>query len=78
MIKTAFSSWESFWAMGGYGFYVWWSLAISGLVLALLVWAALACWQRQKAAAVRYWQQESQEKNQRFEFIIEESSSTKD
>ncbi len=76
MIKPAFSSWESFLAMGGYGFYVWWSLAVSILVLALLLWAALACWQQQKTATRRYWQRQGQEKDQSVQLIIEDFSPT--
>lgn len=32
-----FESWGDFWAMGGYGFYVWSSFIISFLALALLL-----------------------------------------
>jgi len=39
---TAFSSWQAFWAMGGYAFYVWLAvactlIALGGLVLHTLI-----------------------------------------
>lgn len=33
-------SWAEFWAMGGYGFYVWGSMAVTALLMALEVWQA--------------------------------------
>ena len=33
-----FQSWSEFWAMGGYGLYVWLSFGISYLLLVGLVW----------------------------------------
>jgi heme exporter protein D len=32
-------SWEAFWAMGGYGFYVWGAYGVTAAALALEVWA---------------------------------------
>jgi len=34
----AFSSWAEFWAMGGYGFYVWLSFGTTLLLLLALGW----------------------------------------
>ena len=31
-------SWDNFWAMGGYGFYVWGSYAMTVAVIAIEVW----------------------------------------
>jgi heme exporter protein D len=31
-------SWDNFWAMGGYGFYVWGSYAMTVAVVAVEVW----------------------------------------
>ena len=33
-------SWGQFWAMGGYGVYVWGSMGVSAALLALEVWLA--------------------------------------
>ena len=35
-------SWAEFWAMGGYGFYVWGSMGVTALLMALEVWQARA------------------------------------
>ena len=35
-------SWADFWAMGGYGFYVWGSMGVTALLMALEVWQARA------------------------------------
>ncbi|GAB3027968.1 heme exporter protein CcmD [Bowmanella dokdonensis] len=32
-----FDSWQAFWAMGGYGFYVWLAFAVSLLALIVLI-----------------------------------------
>ncbi|GGO67427.1 heme exporter protein CcmD [Bowmanella pacifica] len=32
-----FDSWSAFWAMGGYGFYVWLAFGVSGVALVLLI-----------------------------------------
>lgn len=34
---TAFSSWQAFWAMGGYAFYVWLAVACTLMALGALV-----------------------------------------
>ena len=34
------ASWSDFWAMGGYGFYVWGSKAMTFLLMALEMWQA--------------------------------------
>jgi heme exporter protein D len=33
-------SWSEFWAMGGYGVYVWGSMGVTALLLAVEVWQA--------------------------------------
>ncbi len=33
-------SWSAFWAMGGYGVYVWGSMGVTALLLVLEVWQA--------------------------------------
>jgi heme exporter protein D len=33
-------SWSQFWAMGGYAFYVWGSVGVTALMMALEVWQA--------------------------------------
>ena len=33
-------SWAEFWAMGGYALYVWGSMAVTALLMALEVWQA--------------------------------------
>ena len=33
-------SWSQFWAMGGYGVYVWGSVGVTALLMALEVWQA--------------------------------------
>ena len=33
-------SWSQFWAMGGYAFYVWGSVGVTALLMALEVWQA--------------------------------------
>lgn len=45
-MSTAFSSWSAFFAMGGYAFYVWLSVAVTFLSLFALVVHTL--WQRRK------------------------------
>ncbi len=35
-------SWSQFWAMGGYAVYVWGSVGVTALLLAVEVWQA--CW----------------------------------
>ena len=34
----SWGSWSEFWAMGGYGLYVWGSYAVTAFLLALEVW----------------------------------------
>ena len=41
-----FESWQAFWAMGGYGFFVWLSFGISFLAMALLILDSL--WAKKK------------------------------
>jgi heme exporter protein D len=31
-------SWDNFWAMGGYGLYVWGSYAVVAIVIAIEIW----------------------------------------
>lgn len=42
----AFSSWQDFWAMGGYAFYVWFSVIITFISLAGVV--LHTCWQHRQ------------------------------
>lgn len=42
----AFSSWQDFWAMGGYAFYVWLSVIITFVSLTGLV--LYTCWQHRQ------------------------------
>ena len=37
-----FDTWSAFWAMGGYGFYVWLSFGFTLVILVALVWSTLA------------------------------------
>jgi heme exporter protein D len=43
-MQLAFNSWQDFWAMGGYAFYVW--LAVAATVIALFGLVAHTLWQR--------------------------------
>jgi heme exporter protein D len=45
-------SWDNFWAMGGYAFYVWGSYAMAAAVIAIEVWQ-LCVRRRQAAGEVR-------------------------
>ena len=45
-MTPAFSTWQDFLAMGGYGFYVW--LAVSVTLLALAALAGHTVWQRRQ------------------------------
>jgi heme exporter protein D len=45
-MNLAFSSWQDFLAMGGYGFYVWLAVSFTLLPLALLI--AHTFWQRRQ------------------------------
>lgn len=36
-MSPAFHSWSQFWAMGGYGFYVWLSVCVALFVMSVLV-----------------------------------------
>ncbi|MFM7801256.1 MAG: heme exporter protein CcmD [Limnohabitans sp.] len=45
-------SWSQFWDMGGYGLYVWGSMAVTALCMVLEVWLARQA-QRQALALVR-------------------------
>ncbi|GKX57010.1 hypothetical protein SOASR030_31220 [Leminorella grimontii] len=45
-MTPAFSSWQEFFAMGGYGLYVW--LAVSATILPLLILVWHTRWQRKK------------------------------
>jgi heme exporter protein D len=40
-------SWQAFWAMGGYGLYVWGSYVMVALVLAIEIWQLMS---RRRAA----------------------------
>jgi heme exporter protein D len=40
------ANWSDFWAMGGYGLYVWGSFGVSALVIAMELWSLR---QRRKA-----------------------------
>ncbi len=54
-MMPAFSSWQDFLAMGGYGFYVW--LAVSFTLLALAVLVGHTVWQRRRLLkSVRQYQ----------------------
>ncbi|QKJ88002.1 Heme exporter protein D [Paramixta manurensis] len=48
-MTPAFSSWQAFFAMGGYAFYVWLAVAISVMALCGLV--AHTVWQRRRLLA---------------------------
>lgn len=43
MMQSAFLSWQDFWAMGGYAFYVW--LAVVSTLLPLLILVLYTRWQ---------------------------------
>jgi heme exporter protein D len=45
-MKLYWSDWSAFWAMGGYGLYVWGSFGVAALVIALELWSLR---QRRKA-----------------------------
>jgi heme exporter protein D len=45
-MKLYWSNWSDFWAMGGYGLYVWGSFSVALLVIALELWSLR---QRRKA-----------------------------
>lgn len=45
-MTPAFSSWQDFWAMGGYAFYVW--LAVAATLLPLLGLMLHTIWQRKQ------------------------------
>ena len=47
------SSWEQFWAMGGHGFFVWGSYAVTAVLMLGEVWL-VAGRLRQARAAVRH------------------------
>jgi heme exporter protein D len=49
------ASWSDFWAMGGYGLYVWGSYAVVALVLLLEVYSAA---QRQRRAIAQIHDQQ--------------------
>ena len=51
-------NWSEFWAMGGYGLYVWGSYAMTALIFSFNVWAA-----RQRYKTVRRQLQESMHLN---------------
>jgi heme exporter protein D len=42
--------WQQFWAMGGYGFYVWGAYGVTALTLALEVWALARRARKSRAA----------------------------
>ena len=46
-------SWEAFWAMGGYGLYVWGSYAVAVAVAAIEIWQLRARRRAAVAEAVR-------------------------
>lgn len=48
-MTPAFSSWQAFFAMGGYAFYVWLAVACTLIPLAALV--VHTCWQRRRLLA---------------------------
>lgn len=56
---TAFSSWQAFWAMGGYAFYVWLAVACTLIALGALVLHTLIT-RRRLLADIR--QRESRER----------------
>lgn len=45
-MTPVFSSWQEFFAMGGYGFFVW--LAVSATLIPLLGLVWHTCWQRKR------------------------------
>ena len=47
------SSWDAFWAMGGYGLYVWGSYAVAIAVAAVEIWQLRARRRAAVAEAVR-------------------------
>ena len=51
------ASWSDFWAMGGYGLYVWGSYAMVALVLLLEVYSVA---QRQRRAMARIHEQQEE------------------
>ncbi|HGM5490258.1 TPA: heme exporter protein CcmD [Serratia fonticola] len=58
-MNTAFSSWQAFFAMGGYAFYVW--LAVAATLLSLLGLLVHTLWQRKQLLA-EVSRQESRER----------------
>lgn len=58
-MNTAFSSWQAFFAMGGYAFYVW--LAVAVTLLSLLGLLVHTLWQRKQLLA-EVSRQESRER----------------
>lgn len=48
----SWESWEAFWAMGGYGFYVWASYGVTLALIAVEVWL-LAARRREAIARLR-------------------------
>lgn len=47
-------SWDAFWAMGGYGFYVWGSYAVVLLCIVVEIWLARSGY-RASGQSVRDW-----------------------
>lgn len=58
-MNAAFSSWQAFFAMGGYAFYVW--LAVAATLLSLLGLLVHTLWQRKQLLA-EVGRQESRER----------------
>ncbi|WP_411755450.1 heme exporter protein CcmD [Serratia sp. (in: enterobacteria)] len=58
-MNAAFSSWQAFFAMGGYAFYVW--LAVAATLLSLLGLLVHTLWQRKQLLA-EVSRQESRER----------------
>ncbi len=55
----AFNSWQDFWAMGGYAFYVW--LAVAATIIALFGLVVHTLWQR-RALLAEVRRQQSRER----------------
>lgn len=49
MMQSAFASWQEFWAMGGYAFYVW--LAVAATLIPLVALVGHTLWQRRALLA---------------------------
>ncbi len=49
MMQSAFASWQEFWAMGGYAFYVW--LAVAVTLISLIALVGQTFWQRRALLA---------------------------